>query len=315
VTVPETTVATQCRISEGTPKTDSSLTVHVVCSNANIQNATVTLKNTTKPVEYTQTGINDYIGFAGLSANTSYTITLSVTTNTETLSKNVSVKTKETPVVETPTTTTPVATSITHNGTTYGFVTSPYTGKVWLDRNLGASQVCTSSTDVACYGDYYQWGRNTDGHEDSGSGTTGTQATDVNNAGNSFILSNNDWASVDGTGATRTANWSATDGSSVCPIGFRVPTIVELNAELLDAGSAQIQNRDDAFNSFLKFPSAGWRLGYLGTIEYRGDQGTVWSSSVNGSVSQGIFFDSGRATTDAQLDKRGLGQSVRCLKD
>jgi hypothetical protein len=56
------------------------------------------------------------------------------------------------------------------NGLTYALVTSPDTGKVWLDRNLGARQVCTSSTDEACYGDLYQWGRAKDGHESRTSG-------------------------------------------------------------------------------------------------------------------------------------------------
>jgi len=51
------------------------------------------------------------------------------------------------------------------HGVTYGTVTSPYTGRVWLDGNLGASQVCTAYNDSTCYGDYYQWGRGTDGHE------------------------------------------------------------------------------------------------------------------------------------------------------
>ncbi|MCX8486231.1 MAG: hypothetical protein ORN53_03470, partial [Crocinitomicaceae bacterium] len=45
----------------------------------------------------------------------------------------------------------------------YGTVISPYTAKVWMDRNLGASQVATSSNDAASYGDLYQWGRATDG--------------------------------------------------------------------------------------------------------------------------------------------------------
>jgi hypothetical protein len=34
-----------------------------------------------------------------------------------------------------------------------------------MDRNLGASQVATSSTDPASYGDLYQWGRPADGHQ------------------------------------------------------------------------------------------------------------------------------------------------------
>ena len=38
-----------------------------------------------------------------------------------------------------------------------GEILSP-TGKIWMDKNLGATQVATSSTDAASYGDLYQWG-------------------------------------------------------------------------------------------------------------------------------------------------------------
>jgi hypothetical protein len=38
-----------------------------------------------------------------------------------------------------------------------------------MDRNLGAARVATSSTDEEAYGDLYQWGRGTDGHEKRGS--------------------------------------------------------------------------------------------------------------------------------------------------
>ena len=38
-------------------------------------------------------------------------------------------------------------------------------GRLWMDRNLGATQVATSLTDYLAYGDLYQWGRGTDGHE------------------------------------------------------------------------------------------------------------------------------------------------------
>jgi hypothetical protein len=69
--------------------------------------------------------------------------------------------------------------------------TSPDTGKVWLDRNLGARQVCTSSTDAACYGDLYQWGRAKDGHESRTSGTTETlvaSSWDSQEAGEGFSI-------------------------------------------------------------------------------------------------------------------------------
>jgi len=68
-------------------------------------------------------------------------------------------------------------TSIMHNGVGYNTVTSPHTGKVWLDRNLGATQVCTTtgSKNTSCFGDYYQWGRSTDGHERLSSETRNTR--------------------------------------------------------------------------------------------------------------------------------------------
>ena len=55
--------------------------------------------------------------------------------------------------------------TITINGLTYQSVFNPTTGRVWLDRNIGATQVASSSTDSAAYGDLFQWGRSADGHE------------------------------------------------------------------------------------------------------------------------------------------------------
>ena len=49
--------------------------------------------------------------------------------------------------------------AISFKGLTYKLVTSPDTGRVWLDRNLGATQVATSPSDSAAYGDYYEFGR------------------------------------------------------------------------------------------------------------------------------------------------------------
>jgi len=40
--------------------------------------------------------------------------------------------------------------------TTVVDVTNPTTGRIWMDRNLGATQVATSSTDLNSYGDLYQ---------------------------------------------------------------------------------------------------------------------------------------------------------------
>ena len=211
---------------------------------------------------------------------------------------------------------------IIHNGFTYGVVQSPYTGKIWLDRNIGASRVCESFDDVACYGGYFQWGRNADGHEDlnlTGDDYIYEQATDVTNVGHSKFISNTifnkpDWAAVDSNGTIRSANWSKTDGSSVCPEGFRVPTIAELKAELFDPGSAEIQNIDDAFNSFLKLPAAGFRDPIAITPMSIGTAGALWSSSVSeNNVSTIMYFEN--SASWFMTNRRIYGEPVRCLKD
>jgi hypothetical protein len=56
-------------------------------------------------------------------------------------------------------------------------VSSSKTGRVWLDRNLGATQVATSFDDSAAYGDLYQWGRAKDGHEDRTRNSTSATLT------------------------------------------------------------------------------------------------------------------------------------------
>ena len=75
-------------------------------------------------------------------------------------------------------------------------ISNPSTGEVWMDRNLGATQVATSSTDTASYGDLYQWGRAADGHERRTSGTTSTLSTsDTPGHGDFITISSNpnDW--------------------------------------------------------------------------------------------------------------------------
>ena len=204
--------------------------------------------------------------------------------------------------------------TLTLNTVTYKTVVSPYTGRVWLDRNLGASQACTAYNDTACYGDYYQWGRNTDGHEKSTSATTTTRAEDINDAGTDFITDNFPyrWTTADSSGSQRSANWSKTDGTSVCPVGYRVPTITELEAETISA-STPVRNRTDAFNNFLKLPSAGTRGGDTGSILSKGTGCYIYSSSVDGSDSYYLYSSSNNAYIFSFY--RVYGRAVRCLKD
>jgi len=198
----------------------------------------------------------------------------------------------------------------THNGTSYSAVVSPYTGKVWLDRNLGATQVCTSSIDTACYGDYYQWGRNFDGHQDAGSAIKGTLASDVNNAGVEFISAADEWASVDTSGMIRSANWSKTDASNICPLHFRVPIKSELQLETIDNG---VIDGHTAFVNFLHIPLSGFRDNDGSILE----QGDVTYLKTIETASPG--FNSSLLIESAKIgfveSEYSYGDPVRCIKD
>ncbi len=190
----------------------------------------------------------------------------------------------------------------------YGTVTNPITGKTWLDRNLGATQVATSSTDVASYGDLYQWGRNADGHQIRTplSGTTSTQASNYFTTNGLFITTGMNWLS-----AVETHMWSGTAAeNNPCPSGFRIPTAAEWNQERLTWSS---NNAAGAFDSPLKLPLAGHRSSGDGMPILAGNWGFYWSSTVNDSDANNLDFNSVNAGMFTFI--RGYGMSVRCLKD
>jgi hypothetical protein len=202
---------------------------------------------------------------------------------------------------------------VTHNGVDYGTVVSPHTGKVWLDRNLGAARVCTNLNDTACYGDYYQWGRDADGHEDSLSNTTNVKSPTVVNVGHSdFIIGLTNWTAnfVDVNGSLKIANWSNVNGQSVCPIGFRVPTHIEIFDETIDAGVANIV---DAFDNFLKIPTSGGRANTGVFVAVDADS-FLWSISTPGDNSA-RFFQFSLGNLAVQNGGVVPGIPVRCIKN
>jgi uncharacterized protein (TIGR02145 family) len=193
-------------------------------------------------------------------------------------------------------------------------VTNPTTGEIWMDRNLGASQVATSSTDANAYGDLYQWGRAADGHESRTSATTSTNATSaVPNDGNAwdgfFITEGSspyDWLTPQDDNL-----WQGVSGTNnPCPSGYRLPTEAEWEAERTSWSS---NNAAGAFASPLKLPVAGIRYSSDGSLLNVGSYGSYWSSTVDGTNSRYLYFNSSSAYMNSY--SRAYGRSVRCLKD
>ena len=188
-------------------------------------------------------------------------------------------------------------------------VTNPATGKIWMDRNLGASQVATSSADALAYGDLYQWGRRADGHQCRNSITTTTlSSSDQPGNGNFIITSNtsNDWRSNQNDNL-----WQGINGiNNPCPSGYRLPTETEINTERL---SWSQNNSTGAFASPLKLPLAGVRDYADGSLVTVGTFGYYWSSTVNSGGSHYLYLFSGIASVPVHV--RGFGHSVRCIKN
>jgi uncharacterized protein (TIGR02145 family) len=190
--------------------------------------------------------------------------------------------------------------------TTVVDVTNPITGRIWMDRNLGATQVATSSTDANSYGDIYQWGRRADGHQCRTSPTTATLSSIDQPVHGNFILAPNaphDWLSP------QNALWQGVNGvNNPCPSGYRIPTETEMNDERL---SWSQNNSVGAFTSPLKWPMAGFRYHIDGLLSV-GSIGYYWSSTVSQSNSRNLYFQS--SDTGMSDVYRAQGLSVRCLK-
>jgi len=187
-------------------------------------------------------------------------------------------------------------------------VINPVTGKIWMDRNLGASQVATSSVDIDAYGDLYQWGRSSDGHEKQNSPTTGILSSSDSPDHDNFITTDSnpyDWRIPQNENL-----WQGVNGiNNPCPSGYRLPTYSEW---LEERASWSSNNAAGAFASPLKLPMAGYRNYSDGSLNDAGYFGYYWSST--GSIaSRNLFFGSDIA--DEDLERRAYGYSVRCTKD
>jgi uncharacterized protein (TIGR02145 family) len=192
------------------------------------------------------------------------------------------------------------------------------TGRIWMDRNLGASRAGTAVDDYQAYGCLYQWGRGNDGHASINwvYYNSGTPLNDITYTLANTILPGNPLFIVSRDGDWRyhpiIALWQGVTGyNNPCPSGYRVPTDAEFMAE---KNAYSITNSLTAYSSPFKLVNAGYRDSQFGNISSTGSLGQYWTSSSPSAIGSNfhIFTSS---VTNSVLKNHATGASVRCIKD
>ena len=183
-------------------------------------------------------------------------------------------------------------------------------GQVWMDRNLGATQVAISSIDELAYGDLYQWGRLSDGHQNRTGGTITTMNSDSDVPGHDKFITEDqfpfDWREPQNDNLWQ----DLVGGNNPCPQGFRLPTKAEFETERLSWSS---NDADGAFASPLKLVVAGTYSYLDGTLNSVGTHGQYWTSTITGFQAYYLQFRSDHAYEYDNF--RASGLSVRCIKE
>ena len=192
-------------------------------------------------------------------------------------------------------------------------------GKIWLQQNLGSPQVAFHENDQASYGDYFQWGRWDDGHQNytsqviSGSSSL-MNPSHIPSGYPKFIsgtTAGSKWWSV---GGLATDTWSgttitSTNGKDPCTAlgaGWHLPSANEwLNLSNVEDLSGTMA----AFQSNLRLTAAGYR-----GIQ-NGDVGYYWTSTALANGEAKVFFFDNNYNATVGNTQRAEGFSCRCVKN
>lgn len=193
-------------------------------------------------------------------------------------------------------------------------------GNIWLQQNLGSSQVATLVNDKDSYGDLFQWGRWDDGHQKRNSPVASVPQVNRPDglAGiHSFVTGSPGWWNInDGNDAwTGKDATEVTDAAGIDPckaIGpeWKMPSL----SEWTDVVNIEnIANPVKGFGSHLKLPVAGSRSYTDGSFSFEGKRGYYWSSTPTGAGGKYLYIGSTVVNPSAGGPK-GQGASVRCIK-
>ena len=213
--------------------------------------------------------------------------------------------------------------TVTENGISrvYGTVRAA-DGNIWLQQNLGSAQIAQASNDAAAYGDLYQWGRSTDGHQLRNSQLETTPLAVNNPTGlttSSFITTSPRWweqgSSDDKWEASSPAEVSATNGLNPCAVMLGQDWKIPTEQQWMDVKEAEsITNITSAFESNLKLVAGGTRNN-SGDFDFVGARALYWSSTIstsNLSYAKTYYISSAISNPSAGYYKQN-GNSVRCI--
>lgn len=174
--------------------------------------------------------------------------------------------------------------TLTFQGLEYKVIESSQTGRLWLDRNLGATKKCDSLTDKECYGSLYSWGVPANGHESRGVENTKKK--------------NFSWYRNYPTLIKKQSFVNDIQGDKICPKSFRMSTNSELKSEFqrIDFRKVALKEKDKSKfglllntkyierNQYEKnhiyLPLAGYAEGKE-NIYSEGREGKYWTSQRN----------------------------------
>ena len=193
-------------------------------------------------------------------------------------------------------------------------VINPATGRVWMDRNLGATRVALSSTDVQSFGSLYQWGRAADGHQIRTSGTT-SLLSDTDQPNHGLFITTTSQFSGDWRAQRSDHLWQTPEYiNNPCPEGFRAPTQAEWDQE---RATWFTNTAASAFASPLKLPMPANRAtngnvnSHPPTSPF--NRGYYWTINIENRFSRYFTFNNNEAVFNSA--SRSSGFSIRCIKD
>lgn len=195
-------------------------------------------------------------------------------------------------------------------------VTGP-NGKIWMDRNLGASQPAVGHYDPLAYGSLFQWGRKPDGHEiivthgDNFANRKGfTGATNIKAAEptNDLFITARGSQSIKNWGNNNGNLWNGVSAvNNPCPAGFRVATLANYqnlpNWTIVTAGENELAISGTS--------SRNWTTAQLGLAS---TSANYWSAD-NIDTSRAWMFSWSDGGDGQSPNNKTTAGAVRCIKN